>query len=229
MRTATSNQEQLGEFAHWASADPAVPIAGCKESSAYGELCNHIMRGCVGEVAFTPSTLVVKELGPRAAQQRLCRELTCAKDKSDWMVDAELRAILGGMQGSLKSLASGLRCYIAFVGMGHVANVLAACDRFVCAAHMFPSVSCFFPPSREILLAWSTLFRCGGTFKNYLNFVKTGCIITRQCTEVRVFAAHISTRRRVFVFARFSLILQLRRRRPASSRRGGSAKGSPSG
>ena len=57
------------------------------------------MRGCVNQVVFTPSTLVVKELGPRAAQQRLCRELTCAKGKGDWMVDAELRAILGGHAG----------------------------------------------------------------------------------------------------------------------------------
>ena len=203
MRIATSDQVKWGEAAHGASTASAVPIAGCKERSACGELCHHIMRGCVNEVVFTPPTLVVKELGPRAAQQRLCRELTCAKDKSDWMVDAELRAILGGMQGSLKSLASGLRCYIAFVGAGHVENVSATCECFVCSAHMFPSVSRFFPPSREILLTWSTIFRCGGTFKNYLNFVKTGCIITRQCTEVQAYVVYVGTRCRALFFPGF--------------------------
>ena len=81
-----------------------------------GVLCEHILRGCVQRMNLTPSSVPVHELGPRAAQQRLCMELAGGQAKSDWMADAEVRAILGGMQGSLKSLASGLRCYIAFVG-----------------------------------------------------------------------------------------------------------------
>ena len=81
-----------------------------------GVLCEHILRGCVQQMILTPSSVPVHVLGPRAAQQRLCMELASGQAKSDWMADAEVRAILGGMQGSLKSLASGLRCYIAFVG-----------------------------------------------------------------------------------------------------------------
>ena len=40
----------------------------------------------------------------------------------------------------------------------------------------------FFPPSLRMLLAWTTIFRSGGTLRNYLGYVKTGCIIVGVST-----------------------------------------------
>ena len=33
------------------------------------------------------------------------------------------------------------------------------------------------PPKLSILQSWSTLFRCEGTFSNYLGHVKTACML----------------------------------------------------
>ena len=109
-----------------------VPSAEFVVKHSSVELCDHILRGCVERVELTQSNLPVQELGPRAAQRRLCMELTSSHAKSLWMVDAEVRAILGGMQGSLKSLASGLRCYIAFVGTGRGTCVCTVFDLVAC-------------------------------------------------------------------------------------------------
>ena len=43
----------------------------------------------------------------------------------------------------------------------------------------------FFPPRLKVLLAWTTMFRSGGTLRNYLGYVKTGCIIVEANTGVR--------------------------------------------
>ena len=50
-----------------------------------------------------------------------------------------------------------------------------------------PGVGVYFPPKIEILLAWSTLFKCKGTFTNYLGYVRTGCLIAKAPAEARVF------------------------------------------
>jgi hypothetical protein len=41
-----------------------------------------------------------------------------------------------------------------------------------------------FPPTRDGLLAWSTTFRCHGTFCNYLSHVSTACELLGVSTEV---------------------------------------------
>ena len=52
------------------------------------------------------------------------------------------------------------------------------------AEHTFPEVRRFFPPQRDIILAWSAMFRSGGTFRNYLGYVKTGCMVMNESTVV---------------------------------------------
>ena len=49
---------------------------------------------------------------------------------------------------------------------------------------VYPDTKRYFPPTIGALLAWSTLFRDGGTFRNYLGYVKTGCMLTNACTKV---------------------------------------------
>ena len=41
----------------------------------------------------------------------------------------------------------------------------------------------YFPPKLDILLAWSQLFRSKDTFGNYLNHVRTACILVKQPIE----------------------------------------------
>ena len=43
----------------------------------------------------------------------------------------------------------------------------------------------FFPPRLKVLLAWTTMFRSGGTLRNYIGYVKTGCIIVGADTRAR--------------------------------------------
>ena len=35
----------------------------------------------------------------------------------------------------------------------------------------------YFPPRLELLQAWSTLFRCAGTWQNYVGYLKTICLL----------------------------------------------------
>ena len=43
----------------------------------------------------------------------------------------------------------------------------------------------YFPPKLDVLLAWSQLFRSKDTFGNYLNHVRTACILVKQPMEAR--------------------------------------------
>ena len=61
---------------------------------------------------------------------------------------------------------SGIQCYIAFVREVKGMNVV------------------LWPPKLDWLLAWASMFRCSGTFSNYLGYVKVGCLIERAGVEV---------------------------------------------
>ena len=41
-----------------------------------------------------------------------------------------------------------------------------------------------FPPRIEWLQAWGTMFRCRGTFSNYLGYAKVGCLLAKEDTSV---------------------------------------------
>ena len=69
---------------------------------------------------------------------------------------------------------SGIQCYIAFVRAVKGTNVT------------------LFPPKTDWLLAWASMFRCKGTFGNYLGYVKIACLIVRE--DVVVFS-HPAVRR----------------------------------
>ncbi len=66
----------------------------------------------------------------------------------------------------------------------------AACA-FLLSGHVLPDAlgtrkkGLYFPPSLDTLLAWSTLFRSGGTWANYAGYVRTACIIVNASTQAR--------------------------------------------
>ena len=63
-------------------------------------------------------------------------------------------------------IRAGIKCYLAFV-----------------EAIVGDSVAKF-PPKVEWLQAWAMMFRCVGTFSNYLGYAKVGCILVKEETDV---------------------------------------------
>ena len=99
-------------------------------------------------------------LGPRMAIKRLGSALECETHKRTvWFEQARCEAILGGARGSLPSFASGVRCYLHF------------------AEHVLKKKGPKLPPSADELLAYSHMFRCIGTFSNYLGYLRKGCLL----------------------------------------------------
>ena len=64
------------------------------------------------------------------------------------------------------------------------------CEARVSHVFYFLSDACgnkggpYFPPKLDMLLAWSQLFRSKDTFGNYLNHVRTACLLVKQPVEV---------------------------------------------
>ena len=88
-------------------------------------------------------------------------------EKAEWVADARVKAILGSCSKTLPSVRSGILCYIAF------ADELAAPGK----------VQNYFPPRVDTLVAWSLMFRCEGTWSNYLGYVRTACMLTFASTQ----------------------------------------------
>ena len=114
---------------------------------------------CVRDQVNLGSGFVIdnKGLGPQAAAKRLKVVLTNDVDQRAWVEKARITALLGSSAKSHGSFLSGVRCYVNFAD-----SVLHLRGRE-------------FPPSLKGLLAWSTLFRCGATFSNYLGHVRLAC------------------------------------------------------
>ena len=51
---------------------------------------------------------------------------------------------------------------------------------------LFPKKDSKLPPRLETLLAWSRLFRCGRTSRNYLGYVRTACLVAKLPVVVSV-------------------------------------------
>ena len=54
---------------------------------------------------------------------------------------------------------------------------------FADACH--PGTKMYFPPKANMLVAWAMLFQNVNTLRNYLGFVKTGCLVVGAATTVR--------------------------------------------
>jgi hypothetical protein len=124
-------------------------------------------------------------LGPRAALQRVGLRNMDATEKAAWLEESRLDAILGNCRLSIPSVLSGVRCYIAFAGQSACMRALAmAVALLVFSDAAGPGGSRYFPPDPGLLLAWSALFRSAGTWNNYLNYVKTACLLIGAPTQV---------------------------------------------
>jgi len=131
--------------------------------------------------------------GPRKTLLRLNLDGMTPDERSAWVEEARVEAVLGSCKLSLKSLRSGYRCYLAFAGASCTPPPLCVPVRThagaswlsACAEKIEPGSSCRLPPRLETLLAWSRLFRSEGTWANYLGYVKSACMLARASIEVR--------------------------------------------
>ena len=120
-----------------------------------------------------PATLVdATGMGPRKCLKSLQLRDRPLHEKDDWFSQAHQHAMLGSCQKSLKSVKSGVLCFVAFaVNAGAPAH----------GAHAYDSM---FPPSVSMLVAWSLTFRCHKTFGNYLTHVKCFCLVLSRPVQV---------------------------------------------
>ena len=90
----------------------------------------------------------------------------CVLVRGEWLHNARIQAIVGSCPKSHESAKSGMR----FRGWFAV-NILC------CPGEILP-------PQLDGLLAWSRLFRCHGTFGNYVSYVKLACEIKGVSVDV---------------------------------------------
>ena len=118
-----------------------------------------------------------------------------------WVEEARIQAIIGSCRGSLKSVKSGIRCFLGFAE-----KVLGRSSKRL-------------PPSVDDILAWSMCFRCQGTFSNYLGYLRVGCMLAQVSTDafndpaVKRAKSAIKARRRFHarekMFVRHDMIQQI--------------------
>jgi len=100
---------------------------------------------------------------PRHAA-RLVQEAFTGQLTAEWAEKARVTALLGICPRSHTSFISGYMCWMGFAG-----NVLNLKGYEM-------------PPTLEGVLAWSVLFRCPGTFQNYVGYLRLACQLARVST-----------------------------------------------
>ena len=98
---------------------------------------------------------------PKEALKRLQTELAGEQGRcTEWRKRARIAAVLGSCPRSHGSFRAGVRHWVEFIATVHVGEAV--------------DISAF-PPKLEDVLAWSSTFRCPGTFCNYLGYLRTAC------------------------------------------------------
>ena len=107
--------------------------------------------------------------------------------RAQWIETARVEAILGSCRHSHRVFAVGtvhtmplqVSVYNGQCSMARVCDLMLQCSGAADNGNRD-----LLPPKLEILLAWSMLFRCAGTFSNYLGYVKTACLLCKVSVEV---------------------------------------------
>jgi len=102
-------------------------------------------------------TIPVEGLGPRMALKRLSESVHGPVATQQWVSEARMNALLGSCPRTHSSFISGVRCWVAF------------------ASKVLGRQGSEFPPMQTEVLAWSNLFRCSGTFSNYVGHLRLAC------------------------------------------------------
>lgn len=142
----------------------------------------HLLQALVKALDDAPKQ--VAEIGaatPRESLQQL-KVALCGKpeERRLWAERAKIAAILGACPKSQKSLISGLRHWCEFVAVAYGNESKVSVAYILChdrgSAFLVTLYMQAFPPRLDMVLAWSTTFRCAGTFGNYLGYLRTACL-----------------------------------------------------
>ena len=79
----------------------------------------------------------VAQSGPMAAVAVLARVNDSQHEWSIWLEEARLHAVLGSCRSSIKSVKSGIRCFVAFIGAPSSRCALQACLCIRCLCRCF--------------------------------------------------------------------------------------------
>ena len=104
--------------------------------------------------------------GPMRAIDTVACSIVSESERLRWIEDARVEAIIGSCRLSVKSVVSGIRCFFAF------------------ADRVLKKVGPKLPPKVDELLAWSATFRCDRTYRNYVNYLRVGCLLESVSVEV---------------------------------------------
>jgi hypothetical protein len=124
--------------------------------------------------------------GPRHALKVSGLSQLSPAQKQTWLEESRVEAILGSCRRSLRSVRSGVTCYISFASTlcWHLVMSRLFASSFMGGAIQPHGMQCL-PPKIETLLSWSMLFRSEGTFSNYIGHLKTACLLCKHTTKVR--------------------------------------------
>jgi len=117
-----------------------------------------LFRRAVELINTAPAPPAAYALAPRKALQALAVQINDSDvDAETWIKRARTSSILGSCPRSLASFRSGVRHWLEFVLV------------------VKKDASCAFPPTVDLILAWSYTFSNVGTFSNYLGYLRTIC------------------------------------------------------
>jgi len=133
-----------------------------------------------------PNNTHARERGPREAIESAGLETMSGAQREVWLEEARVDAILGACRLSMKSVRSGIKCYLAFAG-GLLGSVRIGSSISRCSGRADPHRARLLPPRLNVLQSWSTMFRCERTFGNYLGHVRTACQLACVSTKVTRF------------------------------------------
>ena len=151
-----------------------------------------LRRGEVDRLADRPRNATSEFAGPRAALRRLRLEDLNAQERATWRENARIDAILGSCRLSMPSVRSGIRSWITFIGATPLMWAVGELHSMFLPDSLHQGRVRYFPPACEDILAWSTLFRSSGTWCNYLNYLRTACMLVKASTEVSKCCCHVA-------------------------------------
>ena len=122
-------------------------------------VCTPIISEALALADAPPLLLDVTGKGPNDAIRLLKESLPCdMRERILWQRRARVAAVLGSCPKTRSSFRSGIRNWVNFIGALH------------------RSYECAFPARLDDVLSWSHVFRCVGTWSNYMGYLRTASV-----------------------------------------------------
>ena len=139
-----------------------IPKTDRRRIAAENSWLSEPMRAILNLKAYSQPQLVgVGSAGPMNSVKLVAAAMRNGDASPVWAEQARITALLGSSPKSHASFASGFRCWCSFAS-----NVLGRKGKEL-------------PPTVDGIVSWSVLFRCTGTFQNYLGYLRLACQLAK--------------------------------------------------